>query len=197
MSFSYTPQLIGKAFSYQAYRQFINETLALPPADEMAIKMRPHIISNMELMDKFDHSYQVSPGLTAMLATAPATTWLVLTEGWCGDAAFNVPMMNAIEKAAPGNVKLRILLRDSNTDVIDANLTDGGRSIPKLIVLSEDLKELGKWGPRPAGLQILMKEWKSEGLGLKEIIPKVHAWYDADDTHTLQHELGELIAAYS
>jgi len=148
-------------------------------------------------MDEYDQTYRVSADLKAVFADAPATTWLVISEGWCGDAAFNLPMMAAIEKAMPEKIQLRLLFRDSNLDVIDTNLTDGGRSIPKLIVLSEDLKELGHWGPRPAPLQILMKEWKSEGLGIKELIPKVHEWYDADQTNTVQEELKMLIRAYS
>jgi len=56
----------------------------------------------------------------------------------------------------------------------DPHLTNGGRSIPKLIVLSDDLKALSFWGPRPTRLQQLMKQWKDDVLGLKELIPKVH-----------------------
>jgi hypothetical protein len=102
-------------------------------------------------------------------------------------------MFAAIERAVPEKVQLSIFLRDSNVELMDANLNGGGRSIPKLIVLSEDLKELGTWGPRPAGLQILMDTWKAEGLGLKEMIPKVHDWYDADATRSVQEELEKLI----
>jgi len=135
--------------------------------------------------------------LKEALENAPATTWLVLTEGWCGDAAFNVPMLSAIEKIMPAKVKLRILFRDSNLDIMDANLTDGGRSIPKLVVLDQNLNQLGNWGPRPAALQLLMKAWKAEGLDLKHIIPKVHEWYNADDTQSLQQELVALAGSFS
>jgi hypothetical protein len=197
MSYLYTPELISSALTYSDYRKQIDETLALPPQNETAEKMRPHFINNAALMEQYDNSYHASAGLLDAIKAAPATTWLVITEGWCGDAAFNVPMFNIIEKAVPGKVKLRLLLRDTNLDVMDANLTDGGRSIPKLIVLNNNLQELGKWGPRPAGLQILMKTWKNEGLELKELIPKVHGWYNADDTATLQEELKNLAQGYS
>ena len=88
-------------------------------------------------------------------------------------------------------------MRDSNHELIDANLTDGGRSIPKLVVVGQDFKELGNWGPRPAGLQAKMKQWKEEGLVLKDIIPKVKEWYDADATRSIQVELTALIKSYS
>lgn len=197
MSFQYTTQLINSAFNYKSYRQQIADELAKPPADEAALKMRSYTQRNVDLMDKYDRDYKLSDQLKAALEHAPATTWLVLTEGWCGDAAFNVPMFSVIEKALPGKVQLRILLRDSNLELMDAHLTDGGRSIPKLIILNEDLHELGTWGPRPDALQDLMKSWKSEGLGLKEIIPMVHKWYNEDDTVSLQNELIRLVNSYS
>jgi hypothetical protein len=82
-------------------------------------------------------------------------------------------------------------------ELMDANLTDGGRSIPKLIVLNEELEPVARWGPRPEPLQQLMKAWKNEGLELKQLIPKVHGWYDADRTRSLQHELTRMIKYYS
>ena len=106
-------------------------------------------------------------------------------------------MFHAIEKLAPGKVKLRLVLRDSNMELIDANLTDGGRSIPKLIVLSTGLVPLEFWGPRPAELQQLMKQWKNDGLELRELIPKVHSWYNTDKTRSLQQELTRMVKRYA
>jgi hypothetical protein len=42
-----------------------------------------------------------------------------------------------------------------------------------------------------------MKQWKNDGLGLQELIPKVHGWYDADKTRTLQQELTRLVKNYA
>ena len=197
MAYSYNSAFIASGLTYAAYRQGLEELLAQPPQDEAAEKMRPYTQNNVALMEQYDAAYQVFDVLKTTLEAAPATTWLVLTEGWCGDAAFNVPMLAAIEKALPDKVRLRFFLRDSHPDFMDAHLTDGGRSIPKLVVLSEELNELGTWGPRPAGLQQRMKTWKSEGLILKEIIPKVQDWYNADATHSVQQELISLIKSYS
>ena len=197
MPFPYSEDLIKKAFTYQAYRTAIKTSLQQPPADEHEQKMRPYVEKNSVLMDKYDQIFEVTPNLQQTLSKAPPAIWLVLTEGWCGDAAFNVPMLAAIEKAMPEKVKLRLLLRDNNLDLMDAHLTDGGRSIPKLIVLSEDLKELGSWGPRPAALQSLMKTWKDQNLSLKQIIPKVQEWYEHDNTKSMQKEISDLVEIYS
>lgn len=197
MAYQYTTALIDGSLTYPDYKNLLNDTVASAPVDAMAEKMRPHIINNIALMDEYDHNYRVSSDLAEIIAAAPSATWLVITEGWCGDAAFNVPMFNTIAQLMPEKVQLRLALRDSNLELIDANLTDGGRSIPKLVVLSNSLIPLGVWGPRPAGLQELMKQWKNEGLVLKDIIPKVHGWYNEDKTHSLQQELIELVKSYS
>lgn len=197
MSFNYTAGFLEKGYTYAAYREAINEQLAKPASDEAAEKMKHYAYKNVLLMDRYDEAYVVSDTLREVLAEAPRTTWLVITEGWCGDAAFNVPMLAALEKAVPEKVRLLLYFRDSNLDLIDANLTDGGRSIPKMVVLSEGLQVLGHWGPRPAGLQLVMKDWKASGLQLKDIILNAHDWYNADATQTLQSELIVLIKNYS
>ena len=193
MAYHYTTELINSALTYPEYRRQIRETLVTAPSDAAVEKMRPHLASNARLMDDYDESYRVLPELLAAVEQGPSTTWLVITEGWCGDAAFNVPLFHVLAELAPDKVKLRLVLRDSNLELMDAHLTDGGRSIPKLIVLSESLQPLGFWGPRPAGLQLLMKQWKDDGLELKQLIPKVHGWYDADKTRSLQQELTRLL----
>ena len=45
---------------------------------------------------------------------------------------------------------------------MDHYLTNGGRSIPKLVVLrAADLTELTTWGPRPAEAQELLYAYKA------------------------------------
>lgn len=197
MAYIYTHQLINDALTYQQYRQVIRAALTIEPVNTGAERLRPYLTANVALMDEYDKNYRVLPHLQEALGSAPSTTWLVISEGWCGDAAYNVPLLHIIEKANAGRIKLRIVLRDSNPELMDANLTDGGKSIPKLIVLNNLLKPIGYWGPRPAGLQMLMKEWKSEGLEIKQLMPKVQAWYDADKTQSLQQELLQMIKSYS
>jgi len=197
MAYLYTNALIGNALTYPEYRKSINETLSKVPADASAEKMRPHLKTNAALMDDYDQNYRVSPELLETVNAGPSTTWLVITEGWCGDAAFNVPLFHVLEKLVPEKIKLRLILRDSNLGLMDANLTDGGRSIPKLIVLNNDLQPIGNWGPRPATLQQLMKQWKNDGLELKDLIPKVHQWYNTDKTRSLQQELARMVKRYT
>jgi hypothetical protein len=103
--------------------------------------------------------------------------WMVLTEPWCGDSAFLLPI---IAKAASlsDHITLRILLRDDNLDIMDQYLTDGGRSIPKLVSFSEDGDELFTWGPRPDGARERFAELTAEYDDKMAVIEKLVAYYE-------------------
>jgi hypothetical protein len=117
----------------------------------------------------------------------------VITEAWCGDAANIVPVFNQVELANPA-IKVRFILRDDHLDIMDLYLTNGGRSIPKMVVLDADGKEVGTWGPRPAEAQALMDEWKALDMPYKEKAEKLQLWYARNRTVAIQTELAALIS---
>ncbi len=122
--------------------------------------------------------------------------FLVLTEGWCGDAAQNIPTMHLIEMENK-NIELKLVLRDENLELMDKHLTNGGRSIPKLICLEkESLKEIFTWGPRPEAIQQTVLELKEKKASLMEKAEIVHTWYAEDKTLSLQKELKDLIGKH-
>ncbi len=79
--------------------------------------------------------------------------WLVISEGWCGDAAQIVSVLQLLAEASDGRIELRIVYRDENEALMAAHLTNGSKSIPKLIQLDPDFKFIAEWGPRPAAAQ--------------------------------------------
>jgi hypothetical protein len=122
--------------------------------------------------------------------------WMVITEGWCADTAQQIPIFAAIEKTCPA-VSLCLLLRDENPEVMDQYLTNGTRSIPKIICLERrTFKEMFTWGPRPAELQEQIMQLKKENAdkGRKALV--LQKWYNADKTLSLQRELAELIRTH-
>jgi hypothetical protein len=122
--------------------------------------------------------------------------WLVLTEGWCGDAAQTVPIMAKMAGESL-NIELKLIFRDENLDIMDEFLTDGGRSIPKLIVLNkETLEVLENWGPRPVEAQELF--WKAKNspdFDYPEVQKALQLWYAKDKTLSTQKELTALVKA--
>lgn len=84
---------------------------------------------------------------------------LVITEDWCGDAMMNNAVLRKIAEAA--ELEVHCVYRDENLELMDQYLTNGGRSIPKYIFLSEDGEVLGHWGPRAAVVQQFVEEKRS------------------------------------
>ncbi len=116
-------------------------------------------------------------------------TWLVIAESWCGDAAQNVPVMQKMAEVNP-NINLRVILRDENPDLMNRYLTNGGKSIPILICLDENLNELGTWGPRPVVLQDWLKKEKTNPtMEMSELKEQFQVWYTKDKGQTLQQEM--------
>lgn len=119
--------------------------------------------------------------------------WLIITEGWCGDAAQNIPVIEKIA-AESDNIETRYVLRDTNLELMDAYLTNNARSIPKLIALdAESLEELGTWGPRPQASMDLFIELKHQGLEKPLIMENLQRWYIADKNRTIQAEFENLL----
>jgi hypothetical protein len=123
--------------------------------------------------------------------------WLILTEGWCGDAAQNIPV---IEKIAAQNplIQTRYLLRDDNLDLMDNYLTNGGRAIPILICLDgETYAELGKWGSRPAKIQEYFLELKASGMEKPQMMEMLQRRYNEDKEHSIQADFIKLLEKWS
>jgi hypothetical protein len=116
---------------------------------------------------------------------------LVLAEDWCGDASNTIPVLARLADLAPG-VELRILRRDEHPDVMSRYLTNGARSIPIVIVLDQDFRELGHWGPRPRALQSWVVAERARGVPKEEIYPSVRKWYARDQGEATLREVLEV-----
>jgi len=122
--------------------------------------------------------------------------WMVITEAWCGDSAQNLPVIAEIAKLNTEKIKLYIIFRDPNPDLINNYLTSGSRAIPKLIAINEtSSEEAFVWGPRPALAQELLKAWKinPEGKTWGDFEKELHGWYAKDKAVTLQSEFLTII----
>ena len=114
---------------------------------------------------------------------------LVIAEDWCGDASNTVPIIAKLVDLAPG-LELRVIPRDENPEVMDQYLTNGSRSIPIVIALDEEFRELGHWGPRPRELQAWVMANRLT-ISKAELYPQVRHWYARDHGETTLREVLE------
>ncbi|MFM2136295.1 MAG: hypothetical protein RL021_1695 [Bacteroidota bacterium] len=153
-----------------------------------------YYVLNWQRTTRNEKTFRLKETLAQRLENLKAPlTWLVITEAWCGDSGQCLAGIHAIAAASKGQIDLKIFYRDSDTALIDAFLTDGARSIPKLIQLDRQLEVTGTWGPRPAAAQRLVKLLKSDPVTAPDYAEELHKWYAADRSTTLQDEILELL----
>ncbi len=149
---------------------------------------------NFQRTQRIEKSYEVSEELKSEIQTIKEKQiWMVITEPWCGDSAQNLPYLAKIA-SLNRNIDLRIVLRDSNPDIMDLYLTHETRSIPKLIAFDLEGNELFTWGPRPKAAQELMNQWKNEGIVKPELYEKLHLWYGRNRGKEIEAEFLEILS---
>jgi len=114
--------------------------------------------------------------------------WYIITEPWCGDAAHSVPFIYLLSELNQ-NIKLTLILRDSEPEWIERYLTNGSRSIPKLIVRNNYNEDLFTWGPRPKECQLLISELKKQQISDEDIKTRAQEWYNKNKGISLQEEI--------
>lgn len=183
--------------SYLTYRSIIDSQLSKnqTTGPDQSQELVDYTKMNVQRMARLDKTVIVTDGLKKAIEELRCNyDILVISEGWCGDAAQIVPIIQQIAEISNGKFDLKIVFRDEDVTLIDRHLTNGGRAIPIVLVLDRGSEKLvAKWGPRPLILQGLMKEWKKEITDQWEISTMVHTWYAKDKTLTTQLELQELV----
>jgi len=196
-----TRELIEEAFTYNQYRQLIDKLLERErtTGDKDSEEIIHYTRMNVQRMKRQDKQISLNESLKEKLKNLGSDwIWLVITEGWCGDAAQNIPVINKMAEAAP-NIELKFILRDEHPEIMDQYLTDGSRSIPKLVCLdAESLEEIGTWGPRPAVIQEKAMQWKDDPeISKEEWAEKLHKWYADNKTEEQQKEFEQLIEEWT
>jgi hypothetical protein len=119
-------------------------------------------------------------------------TWYLITEPWCGDAAHSVPFIYLMAQENK-YIDLRIVLRDDNHEFIDAYLTNGGRSIPKLVSRNENDEDLFVWGPRPKDSAVIHAALKAKNADFDTINQALQQWYNSNKGVDVQNEIAEIL----
>lgn len=191
-------QYAEQGIDYKAYRDMVSTLLEAgkTTGNNHSEAMVNYTQMNQQRMKRLDKQVTLNDELKeAAEALEGNYIWLVLTEAWCGDAAQNVPVLAKVADAAEDNITLKLVLRDEYPELMERHLTNGGKGIPKLVVLDADTFEpLTEWGPRPKPAQQMVMDHKENPLlPYKEFVEQVHKWYADDRTQTTQQELLALL----
>ena len=150
---------------------------------------------SLQRLTRWDKTLILDEAFSEKARTVQPQIWWLITEGWCGDGAQTMPVMEKIAQASAGNIALRIILRDEHPAVMDQYLTNGSHSIPKLVAQDRDGNDLFTWGPRPTPVQKMMMDWKANPTtkSWEDIEKDMHLWYAQDKGKTTMAELMQLM----
>ncbi len=185
------------------YQEYVDELIKLVAQNKtsgahQSEKLAYYTKLNLKRMQRLDKTLKLQSELLEIANSLPfKTKWIVISEAWCGDAAQNLPYIAALAQAA--NIPLGIVYRDENPDFMDLYLTNGTRSIPKLIVFDAATeRELTTWGPRPANVQEIVNNYKKndgQTVSFDTFTESVHLWYTKNNGAELSKELINLLGA--
>ena len=180
---------LKNALSYEGYRAFVSALLTNGKATgiEQSEALTNYSLLNDKRMKRLDKTIKLSKEtLQEFQKISEPKTWLVLTEGWCGDAAQSLPVLNKIAKSTD-KIDLKVILRDENLPLMDLFLTNGGRSIPKLIALDKDNNVIDSWGPRPTIASKMVADYKEKNSALDpQFKQDLQLWYNKDKGENVQ-----------
>ena len=183
---------LQKAISYPEYRTLVKDLLdqGKSTGPSQSDDLLNYSLLNDKRMKRLDKTIKLTEETIAKVKDVKEPqTWLVLTEGWCGDAAQNLPVIHKIAEENP-NIDLKLVLRDENVELMDEFLTNGGRSIPKLIALDKENEVISTWGPRPTTATKMVADYKNEHGSLDAEFKKdLQVWYNKDKGNDVQKDI--------
>ncbi len=190
-------QSLEKSMSYNEYRALVQQLLEenKSTGNTQSESLLNYTQLNDRRMHRWDKTLRVPEEIVQEVSRFDKEiTWLVISESWCGDAAHVLPVINKIAELN-SNIRLRIVIRDENMDLMDQFLTNGSQSIPKLIVLEKNtLEVLSTWGPRPSEATKMVEDYKKEHGSLDAAFKEdLQMWYNKDKGINIMKDLISLL----
>ena len=174
---------IQNSHSYTEYRNIVSKLISegKSTGHEQSADLLHYSELNEVRMKRLEKTLKLDIEVEKTLQNLKSKqTWLVISEGWCGDAAQILPIIKLMSEASE-NIDLKLVFRDENEELINLFLTNGSKSIPKLLVLDESFNLINHWGPRPEGAKNLIIEYKANhGIVDEAAKTALQKWYLED-----------------
>jgi len=185
------------AQSYSEYKEMVLKLIkeGKSTGENQSDSLYNYTKLNNQRMKRLDKQTKLSDkALTKAQRIQKDFTWLVLTESWCGDAAQTLPVINKFAEANE-KIDLKVVLRDENEALMNQFLTNGSKSIPKLIVLDNTSnKVVGSWGPRSEMASKMVSDYKDKHGKIDDQFKiDLQNWYNEDRGSNIEKELVDLI----
>ena len=185
-----------KNYSYSDYKVLLESLLSegKVTGDQQSESLLEYTKLNMHRMHRWEKTFVPNALLAKRMAMINRPMhWVVITEGWCGDAAQQVPIIQKLASLNPA-ITTHYVLRDENPAFMNLFLTNGGKSIPVWICTDVNWEFQWKWGPRPYEAAQMLKGLKESGIDDSLIKQELHSWYAINKHQAFQSEIEQLLA---
>ncbi|RCT53835.1 thioredoxin family protein [Winogradskyella sp. KYW1333] len=188
---------LNNSISYNEYRDLVLNLVAVnsTTGNKKTEALANYTMLNDRRMKRWDKTVKLSDNTKEKIESYnKKVTWLVITESWCGDAAHIMPVINKVAELND-NIDYRIVLRDDNDDLMNEFLTNGGRAIPKLIMIDISSNEVvNTFGPRPTVATEMVLDYKAQhGKLTPEFKEDLQRWYNKDKGQSTVEDLVNLL----
>lgn len=173
---------LKNGISYQDYRTLVSDLVeqGSTTGHEKTEALAEYTKLNDRRMKRWDKTIKISESSKEKFSNFNKNmTWLLITESWCGDAAHVVPVLNKIAELSE-DIHLKLVLRDENEALMNQFLTNGGKAIPKLIMIDNSTGGVvNTFGPRPSEATQLVNDYKTKhGTLTPEFKEDLQGWYN-------------------
>jgi len=146
---------LKNSFTYQVYRDLVKQLVEKDgnTGPEQNEDLANYTKLNDKRMKRWDKTVKISDADKKQIeAFKGKTTWLVITESWCGDAAHVLPVVNKMAELND-NINMKVVLRDDNpseaTNLVNRFKAENGGLTPEF---KEDLQH---WYNKNKGQNII------------------------------------------
>jgi len=183
---------LQNSHSYTEYRNIVSKLIreGKSTGNEQSADLLHYSELNEIRMKRLEKTLKLDAEVEKTLQNITSKqTWLIISEGWCGDAAQILPIIKLMSEASE-NIDLKLVFRDENEELMNLFLTNGAKSIPNLLILHEKKNLINHWGPRPEAAKNLIINYKANH-GIVDETAKIalQKWYLDDKGISIMKEI--------
>ena len=191
---------LKNSLTYKSYKELVKKLSEQnsTTGNEKTEALANYTKLNHTRMNRWDKTLKIPEAMQQKIGDFKQhVTWLVITESWCGDAAHVIPVLNKISEINH-HINMKIVLRDENLELMDLFLTNGNRSIPKLIMIDDETGDvLNTYGPRPTKATLLVDTYKTKHGGLTpEFKEDLQHWYNTNKGQNIIDDVTNLLCEF-
>jgi hypothetical protein len=163
--------------------------LPMKGLDPVARRTRFYSKYNLERQERVEALWSASKDFNRAVDAAPGPAdWLFITDDWCVDSAYSLPLV-LWGSSRRSDISLRILLKDEHPEVMDLFLTDGKRSIPKFVGIGQNGQVQFVWGPQPDVIRDIRQELMDKKVEGRIVSSTTVEWYAENGWLEVEREL--------